>query len=240
MIFLILIVIIAVLLIIIYLQNEEVSTSHRIINELRKPQEAPQDQTSQNLIHDAAEKANEIVTAAELESLKFSAEKETELNLFESQYQQKMDNMVSQIFALLSQTVKNVEGGFSSSLIQTEKDHEKFISTVEQHSSEWQNKLETDMSSRVNNLLFNFEQNLANFLSKAEKESLDAINLELRSARQLIDSYKSQQLSLVDENIVAVLERSMNLVLKEKLSLKDQLDLVYEALERAKLEKFLV
>ncbi len=234
------IVIISVLLIIIYLQNEETTTSHRIINELRKPEQSPQDLSSQNLIQDATKKASDIITQAEVESLKFSTEKETELNLFESQYQQKLDSLISQIFALLSQTVKNVEGGFSTSLTQTEKDHEKFISTVEKHSLEWQTKLETDMSSRVNNLLFNFEQNLANFLSKAEKESLDAINLELRSARQLIDSYKSQQISLVDENIVAVLERSMNLVLKEKLSLKDQLDLVYEALERAKIEKFLV
>ncbi len=77
-------------------------------------------------------------------------------------------------------------------------------------------------------------------MAKAESQSLESISTELRSARDLIESYKSQQFALVDENIVAVLERTMALVLKQKLSLKDHMDLVYEALGKAKLEKFLV
>ena len=47
------------------------------------------------------------------------------------------------------------------------------------------------------------------------------------NARQLIETYKSSRLKLVDENIVAMLERTLSLVLVKKLSLKEQTDLVY-------------
>ncbi len=43
-----------------------------------------------------------------------------------------------------------------------------------------------------------------------------------------------------DENIIAMMEQTLSIVLAKKLSLKDQLDLVYEALEKAKVEKFVV
>ncbi len=98
----------------------------------------------------------------------------------------------------------------------------------------WSNKIEDEMQSKVTELLLNFEQKLTDFFASAEQKSLDAINLEIKSARALIDTYKSEQLKIVDENVVAVLEQTLNLVLQQKLSLRDQLDLVFQALEKSK------
>jgi hypothetical protein len=67
-----------------------------------------------------------------------------------------------------------------------------------------------------------------------------AVDLELRSARQLIDTYKVQQMNVIDENIMAMLEKTLSLVLAKNLDLKDQMDFVYESLEKAKAEKFVV
>jgi guanylate kinase len=103
-----------------------------------------------------------------------------------------------------------------------------------------QKQTEENMRTKINELLFKFEENLANFLATSEQKSFEAINLELKSARELIESYKVQQLAIIDENIVSVLEKTLDLVLTEKLSLRNQVDLVYDALYKAKVEKFLV
>lgn len=209
-----------------YLLRQEVKEHQQVLDRFRSN---PQDWTdsSPELLHSTWKKADDIVAEAELESLKLTSEKKFELKLFEKRFQERLD-----------QVVKVIENNFSNNLDISRKRHDDFISNLEKQTLTWQDKLKDQMNSKVNALLLNFEENLTNFLARAEQESLESINLELRSARQLIDSYKSQQLSLVDENIVAVLERTMNLVLKQKLTLKDQIELVYEALEKAKLEKF--
>src|SRR3989344_6096994 len=94
--------------------------------------------------------------------------------------------------------------------------------------------------TRVNELFENFETKLADFLLQTEQKMMLSVDLELKSARQLIDTYKVQQMNIIDENIVAMLEKTLSLVLAKNLNLRDQVDLVYESLERAKTESFLV
>lgn len=94
--------------------------------------------------------------------------------------------------------------------------------------------------TRVNELFENFETKLADFLLQTEQKMMLSVDLELKSARQLIDTYKVQQMNIIDENIVAMLEKTLSLVLGKNLNLRDQVDLVYESLERAKTESFLV
>lgn len=208
-----------------YLLRQEVKEHQKVLDHFRSNPHSSD--SSQELLHSTWKKADDILAEAELESLKLLSEKKFELRLFEKRFQERLD-----------QIIEVIENNFSNNLDVSRKRHDDFISNLEKQTLSWQDKLKDQMNSKVNALLLNFEENLTNFLARAEQESLESINLELRSARQLIDSYKSQQLSLVDENIVAVLERTMNLVLKQKLTLKDQIDLVYEALEKAKLEKF--
>ncbi len=94
--------------------------------------------------------------------------------------------------------------------------------------------------ARVAQLFENFETKLADFLLQTEQKMILSVDLELKSARQLIDTYKVQQMNIIDENIMAMLEKTLSLVLAKNLSLKDQMDFVYECLEKAKAEKFLV
>lgn len=97
-----------------------------------------------------------------------------------------------------------------------------------------------NMNQRMNVLFESFENKLTEMLDNTQKKSVQAIELELKAARNLIDTYKAQQLSIVDENIISMLEKTLALVLAKKLTLKDQLELVYEALEKAKAEKFII
>lgn len=101
-------------------------------------------------------------------------------------------------------------------------------------------KFQEKIMTETNQLFEKFEENLSNYLTQTQTKSTKAIELELQAARSLIDNYKSGQLRVVDENIVAILEKTLSIILTRKLSLADQMDLVYKALEKAKAEKFFV
>lgn len=195
--------------------------------------------TDQQLIRNASAKADEIVSKAEGMALKIATEKIMESSLFEDDLKKKFDESFEVLNLQFEQNFKNIQAQLDASLNNSEEKHEQFVMQLEKQSVAWSNRIEDEMHSKITGLLLDFEQKLTDFFAGAEQKSLDAINVEIKSARALIDSYKSQQLSIIDENIIAVLERTMSLILHQKLTLKDQMDMVFEALEKAKLEKFL-
>ena len=206
-----------------------------IIKGSKKPQQKPlvppppdwAVKESANIISSAQKKAETLITEAELEGIKIQASSELSGQDFEQLYKQRLD-----------QSVKLAAEQLTSSLTKTQTSFEEFVKQLQQQSTSSEAELQGLIRQRIGVILFNLEQSMTSFLSTSQQKSLDSVNLELKSARSLIDTYRSQQLALIDENIVAVLERTLSLVLHNNLSLKDQVDLVYEALEKAKVEKF--
>jgi hypothetical protein len=145
-----------------------------------------------------------------------------------------------EFYNALKDTLTKLSKQLEDNLSKTETQNAQYLDTQQKQILEWQQAIETETKNKINDFLEKFEANMSQFLITTQQNTLDSINLELKSARSLIDSYKSQQLSIIEENIVAVLERTLSIVLARKLSLQDQMDLVYEALEKAKQEKFLV
>lgn len=186
------------------------------------------DEKSYNLLHKAIRKAQSILGRAELESVKMVADSRYEARKLEVKYEQQFTQANDQLEQALTQKVSKAEGEFV-----------EFLNDLRTRSEQMQLLSQEFTKQKTNEVFERFEQNLVGFLTQTEQKSVMAIELELRAAKQLIDTYKTQQLSLIDENIISMLEKTLSLVLAKKLSLKDQLDLVYEALEKAKAEKFI-
>lgn len=154
--------------------------------------------------------------------------------LYESNYA--TQKLVVEFKNHLQDLVENSEASISASqtkLIQ-------FIDNLQKTSQQSQDVLAKSAEQRVDRLFENLENRLSDFLASTGQKTISSIELELKGARNLIETYKDQQLKLIDENIIAMMEQTLNIVLAKKLSLKDQIDLVYEALEKAKIEKFVV
>ena len=115
-----------------------------------------------------------------------------------------------------------------------------FMADLQKRSEQFEEASRKTGEERINELFDRLEERLSDFLVQTEQKTTSSIELELKAARELIETYKGQQLKLIDENIIAMMEQTLNIVLGKKLSLQDQLDLVYEALEKAKVEKFVV
>lgn len=188
------------------------------------------------ILHQAVKKAQDILSTAELEGLKIVAGSKLSARKLDSQYEQRLTQSIKTSQDALSQE--------TSSTIQAlqiqQAEFDKFLNELKTRASQIDTQTQQQTQQRINQLFEQFEDRLSNFLVKTESQTTQSIELELKSARQLIDTYKNQQLKLIDENIIAMMEQTLSIVLAKKLSLKDQLDLIYEALEKAKVEKFIV
>jgi hypothetical protein len=184
---------------------------------------------SLNVLYRAIKKAQAIIGNAELAGIKIGAqnklaEKKSE-GIFESQ---------------LAAARTDLESEMSSQMNKTYSEYIKFLETLKEQNNQIQVMNQDAIKQRANAIFDKFEQNLGTFLTSTEQKSVASIDLELRSARQLIETYKTEQIAIIDENIISILERTLALILAKKIPLKDQVDLIYEALNKAKVEKFVV
>ncbi len=205
------------------------------------------DPKSYELLHQATKKAQAILGMAEIEGIKTVADARVEAHKFEQQYTQQLQDFIKQTEQDISKNIAGTDGQFEKSLQKVTQDSaaaeqqfQKFLDDLKVQSQQVE-QLVLDLTKQKVNVLFeHFEQNLSDFLTTTQQRSVASVELELQASRQLIETYKQQQLALVDENVVAMLEQTLSDVLAKKLSLKDQVDLVYEALEKAKADKFII
>lgn len=180
----------------------------------RNPWQEKYEEKSYEILHQAIKKAENIIANAELAGIKNTAEKKITIDILEKQYQQQLQSI--------------------------EQQFKTYLDTLSSKAEKSEALSENAIRSQVNILFEKFENNLSSFLTETQQQSIKALQLEMQASRQLIETYKTQQFNLIDENIVAMLERTLSLVLIKKLSLKEQVDLVYESLEKAKVEKFIL
>ena len=169
---------------------------------------------SYQILSQAIKKAQVLMSASELEALKLSADSKF--------YKDKLEQK------------------FSQELTKSQTEYSSYIVYLKEQTDKSRNESLDTIRELVSKMFSEFEEKLTQFLGETQKNSLQSIELELKATRQLIETYKSNQLKIIDENVISMLEKTLSLVLVKKLTLKDQIDLVYESLEQAKTEKFIV
>lgn len=186
------------------------------------------DKQSRAMVIQAIKKSEQIIAQAEELSTTTISQTQKRVNEIEQQYQRQYALLFEQMGKQMTADLNTQESQFQS-----------YLENLKANSNSFQIKSSALLEQRLNQLIEDFEQKLTDFFTQTQHKSVESIDLEIRSARQLIDAYRQKQLMLIDENIIAVLERTLSLVLTKNLSLKDQVDLVNEALEQAKTEKFI-
>jgi hypothetical protein len=166
------------------------------------------------------------------EEVKLNAEATRQFATVEENFKEHINNLESSVKGQIDQV--------NQKILIAEQNYEKFLQNLNVISQKTQIESIEGAKVKVDKLFEDFEVKLADFLLQSEQKMMLAVDLELRSARQLIDTYKVQQMNVIDENIMAMLEKTLSLVLAKNLDLKDQMDFVYESLEKAKAEKFVV
>jgi hypothetical protein len=196
---------------------------------IKSPTENKQPAPDQTLIHSAMKKAQSILGMAEIESIKLVSDTKTETIKLEHAYQAQLEAVTLQAQKQLNEAVSLSVNEFNA-----------YLNALKSRSEQMDEQTQELAKQNFTKLFAKFEENLTNFLNRTEQRSAESVEAEIKAARQLIENYKVQQLAIIDENIITMLERTLSLVIPKKLSLNDQMELIYEALERAKAEKFIV
>lgn len=177
------------------------------------------------ILHKSINESQEMLGDAQLEGVKIVADTKYEVSRLEKDYSEKLAE-------LIRQSEKNITNSQGKLIV--------FMEGLQRRSKELEVSSQSAVEQRISRMFENLESKLGEFLVSTQEKTISSIELELKAARNLIDSYKDSQLKLVDENIIAMMEQTLNIVLAKKLSISDKLNLVYEALEKAKIEKFIV
>ena len=75
-------------------------------------------------------------------------------------------------------------------------------------------------------------------LKTVEERSVLAMEAEVGAMRTAVEEYRKKRLEQIDRDIVEVVEKVAKEYLRREIPVKNQMELVYESLERAKEEKF--
>jgi len=106
---------------------------------------------------------------------------------------------------------------------------QKSESGVQKHLSDNSKSLNVKAAS----FLEHANQMLSSFTVQLQSEVKQQLTGEFAKARQQIEEYKRQRIQLLEDHIVDVLEDIVASTLSKKLSLSDQNEFIYKALEQA-------
>ena len=187
------------------------------------------EQKASSIIHHAVKQAQRMIVRAELEGITLLSKLKIQVTKLEEEQQKQMQAIMADM--------KNRMDARSN---EAEKSYRDYLGSLE-------NKLEKDLSQKQEAMklkidgMFGQTQNMLDaFVIELQKQTEVQIDKEIGRARGIIEQYRVKRLEVVDENIVAILERTLNITLGKKMTLSDQTQLVYEALEEAKKENVFV
>lgn len=176
-----------------------------------------QEENGFDIVHDAIKKSQAMLGNAELEAIKTTANVRVQTNKMEAKYEAQLSLMA----------------------VKAENEFTKLLKDLEVRAEQSQLLLENVTKEKTVEIMERFEKNLATFLSSSEYQGITAINTEITAVRKTIENYKKAQMQAIDENIKTIVEETVSKLLGKKLSLQDQMDLIYKSLEEAKKEKWI-
>lgn len=190
---------------------------------------------SQEIVDQAVKKAQTILGQAEAEELRLVHEGQGLTQKFEQAAEKQLQDNTADARQQLNQQ-------FQAIILKSQQAQQEYLTFLSQLRSQLDQTHQASLKiveQQINSLFDKFEQNLSNFLLETQQKTIYSIDLELKATRELINTYKQQQLKLIDDNVVAILERTLSLVLAKKLDIQAHSELITEALEKAKIEKFI-
>lgn len=178
---------------------------------------------AQGIIHKAIRQANRILVSSELRGINILAKQNT------------LGKEVADEFkSHIAEMEKSLISEFDHSAATAEKAYAEFLGTLQAAIQERLKHNEQLLIQKTDGMLTATETTVAAFVEDLEKKVKEEVEAQFAAARAEVERYKMHRLRVIDERIVEMLEEIVYVSLAKKLSLVDQSELAYKALEEAK------
>jgi len=180
---------------------------------------------SRSIIHRAIREANRMLITAELRGIRALARGKLTSKELTEQYQKNLANIEEALKAHFVESANKAEASYDT-----------FIKLIEKTMNEQIARNEKLISDKADEMVKASQTQVANMVEDIHQKVKVQVDAEMEAAKNEIAQYKSSRIAVLDERIMDILEELLRIALEKKLSLADQSDLVYKALEEAKRE----
>ncbi len=181
---------------------------------------------SNHIISRALKKANQLLIAAELKGISILAREKMTGKALSEEYKEHMAAVEAAFKEQFDMSSKNAESAYTH-----------FISTVEQTMREQIERNHKLLEEKTNAMQQESQKLLTDFTSDVEQKVKAELESHMAATKKEVEEYRMRRLRAIDEHIIDMLEEIIRIALEKKLSLADQSDLIYKALEAAKRER---
>lgn len=178
-----------------------------------------------SIIYKTIQQANKILVAAELKGLQLLSKQKITGNELADQFQQHLDTIEKSLQDQLDRSAKHADEAY-----------EDFIASAEQSINNHITQNQKMLEDKAQAMIERTESLLTSFTADLESKVKGDVEKELAAASAEVEEYKKNRMRIVDERIVDILEAVLRVTLEKKMSLADQSELIYKALEDAKRE----
>lgn len=192
-------------------------------------------QRTASAIHQAVERANQALVQAALEGIE-GVEVVARHKLKGGQTKRPKPEIAQLEHG--GQRYEDFTERLKAQIASLEKKHTNFLQNLETTASSQLSQQQETLSTQVQQATKEAAKEIDQFTKQLQKRLGGHIDEKLGEVDTAIEEYKKRRLALVDEQIVALLERTLELVVKDGLSLSEKTDLVIQSLEQAKSEGF--
>ncbi len=184
---------------------------------------------SASILHKAMDEANRIIVSAELEGIKELSKQKFSGKEVSIEFRKHLEMVEKTLQDQSDRIAKHAEGSYTDFIGEIEKN-------IHRHIEENKKLLE----ERSNTVVDRAQGLLDKFIGDVEERVKSQVDDALKEARNEISEYKAHRIKVIDERIIDMLEEIIKVALEKKLSLAEQSELVYRALEEAKRENSFV
>ena len=194
---------------------------------------------SATVIADAVAKSNDIVVKAQQEQIEKVSTESKQLEDLANKFQQSISQLEQTTTKEISETVQEATESVEGVAKTSEETLAQFAKDTQQT---FQNLVATDrkvLEEKTDIMINQSSQVFQQFMTQLSTQVRNQLAGELETAKKEIDTYKEERIKTINEKIIDILEETLVATLGKKLSLKDEGEFVFQALETAKKEHVL-
>ena len=183
---------------------------------------------STSIIHKATSLANKILANAELKGIGLVAKQRLDSGKIAHEYEQQVQQMEAAFSQKLSEITQ-----------MTRSHYDSFNQSLEAALTAHMQQNQQILTQKGTQYVQKADAILNEFVTSMHEKIEQQLDRELTRARAEIADYKMHRIRVIDDHIVELLERTIQIALGKKLELGSQTDMIYQALQEAKAENAL-